>query len=202
MFDFIAWYLIVVILGWIAFPILYASLPSLPGRGYTLAKSFGFLAWGYLFWILGNLGVTANNLGGLTFTLALVLAAGIWFARKSGFGEIRGWIKEHRSLVFTTEILFLAAFAAMAFVRAYNPEISGTEKPMELAFINAIMGSETLPPNDPWLSGYAISYYYFGYVLVAMLAKLAGTLGAIAFNLGVSLTFALTAVGLPSSASL
>ncbi|MCJ7717515.1 MAG: DUF2298 domain-containing protein, partial [Anaerolineales bacterium] len=46
-----------------------------------------------------------------------------------------------------------------------------------------------------WLSGYAISYYYFGYVLVAMLAKLAGTLGSVAFNLGVSLTFALTAVG-------
>jgi YYY domain-containing protein len=66
---------------------------------------------------------------------------------------------------------------------------------MELAFINAILGSETLPPNDPWLSGYAISYYYFGFILVAMLAKLAGTLGSVAFNLGVSLTFALAAVG-------
>ena len=66
---------------------------------------------------------------------------------------------------------------------------------MELAFINAILHSDTLPPNDPWLSGYAISYYYFGFVLVAMLAKFAGTLGSVAFNLGVSLTFALAAVG-------
>jgi uncharacterized membrane protein len=66
---------------------------------------------------------------------------------------------------------------------------------MELAFINAILNSPTFPPHDPWLSGYAISYYYFGYVLVAMLAKMAGTSGGIAFNLGISLVFALSAIG-------
>ena len=66
---------------------------------------------------------------------------------------------------------------------------------MELAFINAILRSETFPPNDPWLSGYAISYYYFGYIMMAMIAKLAGTLGSVAFNLGVSLIFSLSAVG-------
>lgn len=195
MFDFITWYLIAVLLGWIAFPILYAVLPSLPGRGYSLAKLFGMLAWGYLFWILGRLGVTANNLAGLTFPLLLLIGASLWALRTDRCRGIWEWISERRSLVFSAEILFLAAFAAMALVRAYNPEIVGTEKPMELAFINAIIGSESLPPNDPWLSGYAISYYYFGFVLVAMMAKLVGTIGGVAFNLGVSLTFALTAVG-------
>ena len=63
-------------------------------------------------------------------------------------------------------------------------DAAGTEKPMELAFINAIMRSPTFPPSDPWLSGYAISYYYFGYVLVALLAKLTALPGAVAFNLG------------------
>ncbi|HDD55139.1 MAG TPA: hypothetical protein ENG59_02710 [Chloroflexi bacterium] len=195
MLDFIAWYVITVALGWIVFPILYFTLPSLPGRGYSLAKLFGMLAWGYLFWILGSLGVTANNLGGLFFPLLLLVGAGFWILNKKGSGGIRQWIKDHRSLIFSSEILFLLAFTAMAFVRAYNPEINGTEKPMELAFINAILGSESMPPNDPWLSGYSISYYYFGFVLVAMMAKLAGTVGGVAFNLGVSLTFALTAVG-------
>ncbi|RME08221.1 MAG: hypothetical protein D6803_01785, partial [Anaerolineae bacterium] len=55
--------------------------------------------------------------------------------------------------------------------------------------------SPSLPPHDPWLSGYAISYYYFGFLLVAMLARLAGTAGSVAFNLGLSLVFALSAVG-------
>jgi YYY domain-containing protein len=195
MLDFISWYLIVISLGWIAFPILYFLLPSLPGRGYSLAKLFGMLVWGYIFWILGRLGVLGNNLAGLSFPLALFLGADLWILRREGAKEVWNWIKDHRSLVISTELLFLAAFAAMALVRAYNPEILGTEKPMELAFINAILSSEHLPPSDPWLSGYAISYYYFGFLLVAMMAKFAGTLGSVAFNLGVSLTFGLTAVG-------
>jgi uncharacterized membrane protein len=66
---------------------------------------------------------------------------------------------------------------------------------MELAFVNAILNSPTFPPHDPWLSGYAISYYYFGYVLVAMLAKLVGTPGSIAFNIALGMVFALSAVG-------
>jgi len=92
-------------------------------------------------------------------------------------------------------VLFLVAFAAWAVVRAANPEAVGTEKPMELAFINAILRSPNFPPHDPWLSGYAISYYYFGYVIIAMLAKFTGTAGGIAFNLGISLIFALSACG-------
>jgi uncharacterized membrane protein len=75
------------------------------------------------------------------------------------------------------------------------PEALGTEKPMELAFINAILRSPSFPPRDPWLAGYGISYYYFGYVIVAMLAKLTGTPGGVAFNLGVSMIFALSALG-------
>ena len=47
---------------------------------------------------------------------------------------------------------------------------------MELMFIDSILRSPSFPPHDAWLSGYAISYYYFGYVLTAMLAKLSPTL--------------------------
>jgi len=64
---------------------------------------------------------------------------------------------------------------------------------MELAFINGIYQSPSFPPNDPWLSGYAISYYYFGYLIVAALMHLLGTASGTAFNLAVALTFALTA---------
>ena len=49
-------------------------------------------------------------------------------------------------------------------------------------------------PNDPRLSGYAISYYYFGYMLVAMIMHVTGTVSGIAFNLSVSLWFALITI--------
>jgi YYY domain-containing protein len=83
----------------------------------------------------------------------------------------------------------------MAFVRSANPEIVGTEKPMELMFINGIMNSPTFPPRDLWLSGYSISYYYFGYVMASMLALFTGVPATMAFNLMVSLIFGLSAVG-------
>ncbi len=195
MLDFIAWYVLVTVLGWIVFPLLFHTLTNIPGRGFTFSKIFGLLFWGYLFWILGRLGFTANNLSGLFFTLLLVVGSSLFVLRKNGLTDLKQWINSSWRLILTTEILFLVAFAGWALIRSLNPEILGTEKPMELAFINSILNSETFPPNDPWLSGYAISYYYFGYVLIAMLAKFTGTLGSIAFNLGVSLTFALTAVG-------
>jgi YYY domain-containing protein len=194
MLDFIFWYLIIFALGWIIFPVLFKLLPNLPGRGFSFSKPFGLVLWGYLYWALGRLGITTNSSGGLLFTLLLAGILGLVVFQKNR-ESILDWIRENRSVVLTTEIFFLAAFVGLALIRSLNPEILGTEKPMELAFINAILNSDSFPPHDPWLSGYAISYYYFGYILVAMLAKLSGTLGSVAFNLGVSLIFALSAVG-------
>ncbi len=195
MLDFIFWYLLISLLGLLAFPLAYRLLPALADRGYAFSRALGWLLWGYLFWLLGSLGVLQNDAGGELLAGLLLAGVVFWSARRGGWREIAAWFRTQRRLVWTVELLFLIAFAAWAVVRAANPEITGTEKPMELAFINAILRSPTLPPFDPWLSGYAISYYYFGYVLVAMLAKLAGTSGGVAFNLGVSLVFALSAVG-------
>nr|MBC8497157.1 hypothetical protein [Chloroflexota bacterium] len=195
MISFFLWYLIITFLGLLTFPLVYVLLPSLPDRGYTFSRALGWLLWGYVFWMLGSLGVLQNNVGGEILALLVLAAIVFWSVRQVGWEELKTWFSAQRRLVLTTELLFLAAFAGWAVVRAANPEIVGTEKPMELAFINAILRSPTLPPFDPWLSGYAISYYYFGYVLVAMLAKLAGTTGGVAFNLGGSLVFALSAIG-------
>jgi uncharacterized membrane protein len=194
MLAFLYWYLLVSLTGWLVFPLAYRLLPGLSSRGFALARSLGLLIWGYIFWLLASLGVVRNDPGGLLLALAILAAVSVLAGRRS-FVQMAGWLRQEWRLVVSVEALFLLAFAAMAFVRAANPEILGTEKPMELAFINAILRSPTFPPHDPWLSGYAISYYYFGYVLVAMLARLAGTSGGVAFNLGVSLVFALSAVG-------
>lgn len=193
--DFFLWVLTVTVLGWGVFPILFRLFPGLADRGYSFSRALGLLIWGYLHWLLGVLGFSSNDLGGLTAALILALGAGVVTFLRGGREEISRWVQSHLRLILTVDTLFLLAFGAWALVRAYNPEIVGTEKPMELAFINAILKSPELPPHDPWLSGYSISYYYFGYLLVAMLAKLTGTVGPVAFNLGVSLTFSLTALG-------
>jgi YYY domain-containing protein len=83
----------------------------------------------------------------------------------------------------------------MAFIRSANPEIVGTEKPMELMMIHGALNSPMFPPRDLWLSGYSISYYHFGYVMTSMLAMFTGVPATMAFNLMIALVFALSAVG-------
>jgi YYY domain-containing protein len=195
MLSFILWYLTVSLVGLLSFPLAFRLLPALPDRGYVLNRTLGILIWGYSFWLLASLGIIRNNLGGLVLTLGVLLAISLWAVRGIHREDFLRWWHNRRRLVFSVEILFFVCFAAWAIVRAANPDIYGTEKPMELAFINAILRSPTFPPHDPWLSGYAISYYYFGYVLVAMLAKFTATPGGVAFNLGVSLVFSLSAIG-------
>ncbi len=217
MLTFLAWYFLVSLLGWLTFPLAYRLLPALLDRGYSLARALGLLLWGYVFWLLASLRVVQNDSGGLTLALLIVLGLSVWamgtirpvlgegmedispalprLPLARGFMTLVNWVKANRRLVGSVEVLFFLAFAFMTFVRACDPHLVGTEKPMELAFINGILRSPYFPPRDPWLSGYAISYYYFGYVLAAMLAKASGVTGAVAHNMMTALVFALSAVG-------
>jgi YYY domain-containing protein len=63
---------------------------------------------------------------------------------------------------------------------------------MDLMMISSIMRSPVFPPNDGWMSGYSISYYYFGYLMAAMLSTLSGVQSTIGYNLMNALLFALT----------
>ncbi|RCK76916.1 MAG: hypothetical protein ANABAC_3341 [Anaerolineae bacterium] len=193
--DAVLWYVTITLAGWLSFPLSFWLFRRLPDRGYAFSRTLGLLVWGYSFWMLTSLHLTDNRREGILFAFGLVLSFSVSLFFKIGKAEFLRWWKENRLQVGVMEGLFALAYLGMAVTRAANPEALGTEKPMELAFINAILRSETFPPHDPWLSGYAISYYYFGYILVAMLAKLCGISGAVAFNLGITLVFALSALG-------
>jgi YYY domain-containing protein len=195
MIHFLSWLLIIFILGWAAAPLAYRIFPALPDRGYFFSKILGLLLLSYSFWLLVITGVLQNDSGGILICFALVLALSALSLRGGRLQEWLSWMRENKKLIIAAETLFLVAFGLMALLRAANPEIIGTEKPMELAFINAILRSPTFPPHDPWLSGYAISYYYFGYVMSAILIRISAVIPGIGFNLSISLWFGLTALG-------
>ncbi len=192
---FFLWWLIVSVFGVAAWPILFRLFCFLPDRGYSLSKIGGLLAVGYAGWLLGNFGFVLVNPGGVMASLLIVGAISLVALRGDTFAELREWLKANRATVLATELIFLIAFAGWAYARALNPTITATEKPMEFAFLNSVLRTGTQPPGDPWLSGYAISYYHFGYVIMAMLIALSGVLPSVGFNLGIALLFALTAVG-------
>ena len=194
MTAFLSWYVLLTLLGLLTFPLGFYLFPALADRGYTLARAFGLLIWGYVFWLFASFRIAQNDIGGLLLGLLILGGLSAW-AFLNCRTEIADWFRANRRLIVTTESLFLLAFGFMAFVRAANPEIVGTEKPMELMFINGIMNSPTFPPRDLWLSGYSISYYYFGYVMASMLATFTGVPATMAFNLMISLIFGLSAIG-------
>ncbi len=208
MIPFLLWYFLSTLVGWLVFPLFYRLFVLLSDRGYGLARAAGLLGWGYLFWIGASLGWSQNDVGGALLALGLLgcLSLGIFiFSQKKGpavtwpehshraLSEVLTWAKSRVRLLATSEALFLLSFAFLALTRAAHPDLVGTEKPMELAFINAILRAPSFPPPDPWLSGYAISYYYFGYVIAALLACLSGIWGSVAHNLMTALTFGLAA---------
>jgi len=190
----IFWYLTLVILGWLSFPLTFRLFSRLEDRGYSLSRILGLLLWGFGFWLFSSLGVLRNQPGGILLALLVLGAISLWVGWCKRF-KIMDWIRTNWRLILMVEGVFLVGFAFMAFVRASDPAATGTEKPMELAFINAVLNSERFPPHDPWLSGYAISYYHFGYILAGMLAKVTLTSGAVAFNLMLASVFGLSAVG-------
>ena len=192
MTNFLIWFITIVLLGAVNFPLSFTLLKHLKDRGYAVTKILGLLIWGYIFWMLTMLGITGNNLGGVIFALLVVLGLNGWLYVNSN-KKINRWVKDNLKTIILTEAVFLVCFGFWTIVRAADPAILGTEKPMELAFINAILKSPSFPPNDPWLSGYSISYYYFGYVIVSMLVRITGVSSTIAFNLMVALLFGLVA---------
>lgn len=194
----VSWWMLVTLAGAAALPLAWRMLASLPDRGYLLARPLGLLLTGAVFWLLNILGFLRNEAGGVALSALIVFAVGLFaLYRASDYAggkteTVREWWARNRGGVIVGEIAFALMFFAWSVVKAHNHEVVTTEKPMDLAFMASIVRSATFPPNDPWLSGYAISYYHFGYVIAAMLAKTSGVIASIGYNLWTAMLFALT----------
>jgi YYY domain-containing protein len=202
----LVWWLVVQLVGLLALPLAYRVFKGLPDRGWAFARPLGLLLAGYVFWLAGSLGLLGNNLGGVIVALIVLAGVSLYFGRGAlGIGRKAGdetpslwqFIRANKWTVIATELLFFVVLAGWAWYRSFAPEITtaGGEKFMEYAFINGILRSPTLPPADPWLSGFAISYYYFGYLIMTMLIRLSGLASSVAFNLSLALLFAMTLTG-------
>ena len=190
----VRWWLVLIGVGIVATPLTWSLFGRLSGKGYAFTKPIGVLLVAFFFWWLGTFGILGNNAGGALVAVAIVAALSAWLqSRRSQ--SIRATLREQWQSMLIVELLFLVLFVAWAWVRSQNPSITATEKPMEFAFLNSVGRTPLMPPNDPWLSGYAISYYYFGYVMISVLARLAAVAEPIAFNLGLAWLFAGAGIG-------
>ena len=194
----LAWLLLIEIISLATLPLAMFLFRPLPDRGVVLARILGLLLVSYVTWMLVSLGwmdFSAN-----TFLLGILVVACLSFLVVALRGaEIREFLSKHWRLLVKGEVVFLAAFLAFVAVRMANPDLwdawRGGEKPMEFAYLNAVVRSTVLPPFDPWYAGGYLNYYYWGYFGLAGMIRVTGILPAVAFNLAVPLFFALTFTG-------
>jgi YYY domain-containing protein len=194
---FLSWWFILQILGWLSLPIVHRIFGWLPDRGYAFTKPVGLLIISYIVWLGASTRILSNDLGGIFVALLLLAAISTWLFFKDQAGKsLLVFLKKNMKLVLTVEVLFTACFALWAVLRAYAPDkimSAGGEKFMEIGFLNAILNSRSFPPLDPWLSGFGISYYYFGYVMMAIVTRLTSVPSGVGFDLYDALLYALAA---------
>jgi len=186
MWQAIVWLLTVQALGVAVLPLTVRVFGGLPDRGYGLSRVVGLVVVGWLVYLTAMLGFTAY-VGGTVAVLGLLAGVALWAAWGRACLEA---FRTRAGLIAAEEIAFLLIFGLGTFVRAYNADIVGQEKFMDYAFMHALLRTTNLPAEDMWLSGFAMPYYYLGYFLVGLPAKIAGTPGPLAYNLAVVLVFA------------
>ena len=204
------------LIGLGAAPLAGVLLARLPGAGLGLGKALGLLLATWLIWLGGATTLIPYGTASAALWIALVCALGLlawvrgWEGRRAvARGEPRGWLARRRwrrlaarvpeldplrrRLFWGAEAVFLVAFAAMALLVAYTPDVWNTEKPMDMAFLNAANRAETFPPEDPWMAGSDLNYYYVGQLAIGVLVKLTAIAPDEGYNVAVAALFALTA---------
>ena len=192
-FPVISWWLLTALLGLAAWPLLSRLTPRLPDRGYGFARLTGILLTAYLAWLLASLRLLPFGRGSLA--LGLLLLAGLSVLTVGRRAELLGFVRREWRCLLVSEAAFTAGFLIALGMRLVNPDLwhanYGGEKPMDFAYLNAVVKSDYFPPYDPWFAGGSINYYYFGFVLVAGLIKLSGSVPAVAYNLALATWYGL-----------
>lgn len=114
----LAWWLLTTLAGALVWPLLYRILGGLPDRGYTLARAAGLMLTAFVFWFLGSVGLLRNTPGGAAFAWLAVGAISVAaYLRWPGRAPLRPWLREHRALIITAEVLFAALFFGWSLFR-------------------------------------------------------------------------------------
>ncbi len=192
----LSWLLVVELMSLLAVPIAFVLLRRLTDRGYLLAKPLGLLLVCLVVWLLASYELLAFSMASVGVGMAVIAVVSLALLA-ANWREIAAFLARRWRTLLAGEAVFLVAFLAFVLVRMANPDLwhshLGGEKPMDMAYLNAVLKSSYMPPYDPWFGGGYINYYYWGQFMVATLIRATGIDPAIAFNLAVPLFFALTA---------
>jgi YYY domain-containing protein len=192
------WALMMWLLGVLAFPITFVLFHAFADRGYAFAKALGILFAAWFAWTLSSYHLMPFGRLPVLLGLGVMLVYGVFVVRKH-WQELLTYVRNNFKILLLEEVIFFAFFALALGIRYQNPDLwhpwLGGERPMDFAFLNAMVKTTYFPPYNPWFAGSYINYYYFGQLISAALIRLSGIVPEVAYNLLIPLFFALTASG-------
>ena len=194
----VAWLVVMQLMALAILPVALAVFRSLPDGGYLLAKPLGILVVSLVAWTLASLQWMAFSFGAVVIGIGAVALASC-VALVFTWSSFWSFFRERWRVIAICELVFIVAFLAFVVVRMANPDLwhqwQGGEKPMDTAYLNAVLKSSFMPPYDPWYAGGYLNYYYWGQFIVASFIHMTGIDTAVAVNLAVPMFFALTVGG-------
>src|SRR5438876_6507733 len=196
MVELLQMWALVEVLGLLCLPLTITVFHNLPDRGWAFSKAISIALLAFCIWLL------LMSVQLLPFSQLFIAVVLLILCACSIFGFVRvrhtlvALVRTHIFYIIVCEAIFLGMVFLLGWIRSYGPNIQNFEMFMDEGFLAAIMRSPHFPPNDMWLSGYSINYYYYAHFTIAMLAKLLGQSPSIAFNTGICIFFGLTAVNL------
>lgn len=200
--PFMNWWRTLLLMGLAFYPLAALLFRKFSDRGYFFGKVLGIAISGWLVWVLSSIHLVKFSTVGCYVILALcaVLNYGLAFyyckkkrlAAGEFFGVTDGSMVPAKALWY--EVFFFAVFAALTYLKCFNPDANGTERFMDYGFMTSMMKSEYMPPEDFWFSGTSLNYYYLGQFFATFLTKLSGVTVNYGYNLALMMTAALCMV--------
>jgi YYY domain-containing protein len=181
------WTLVILLLFTIGLPLTLRLFQTFSDHGIGFSFLAGLISVGAACWILWSLEYARFH---IWLILGGMLVALIPWLLRDTRQRARELMRSRNPLVLGSILAFAAGFCFVLLLRAINPDlwhpVFGGEKPMETAYLNAILRSGEFPPYDPWFADGYINYYYYGLFLLAIPINMTG----VPFDLGFQLALA------------
>lgn len=207
---FFKWWLVLILLGASCLPLTIGMFESFGSKGWLFAKTIGLALTGWTIWMLSSIKLIKFNTFGCYLSVIIIAVINylfLWLARKKKLGKGQEYNNSYLSVSFSwenvkyiliAEFIFLTMFIFWTYLKGFAPDAHGTEKQMDYGFMQAIMKSEYMPPEDMWLAGHDLNYYYVGQFFAVFITKLSGVGCEYGYNL-MLMTIAALAFAIPAS---
>jgi uncharacterized membrane protein len=160
----IQWLVTIELLAISLTPVFFKTLSK--GTALSLARPVGVVVLTWLTALIVNTGplFTSPSLSRSLFLLLLIVGLLLWRRKKAGLVELY-LSKEALPL----HGLYLVSFFIGLFFCFLSPDISSSERPMDMSYLMYFYRGGGLPTEDPWAAGLFSQYYSLSYLSAATL---------------------------------